>query len=242
MHITITTPDAALARLLEPRAPRPDLRFAAVRRLREAGIIAGILCCPLLPGITDSEAAIDDMARRAAEAGASFFAANPLFLKACSRPTYLSFVREHFSSQLADTQRRFALRDFAAPSYAHALARIVARACEKHGLHRRSRDTTLTKDTIFNSAPALRQSTQRTRGFERKPAGSANAAPVPDGALRLSCTTNRSYGRVYGCTGGAPCVNRCSRNSWKSVPIAPSATPSSVSSTVTCTSCRSLWG
>lgn len=184
VHITVTTPDAVLARKLEPRAPRPDLRLAAVRKLREAGIIAGILCCPLLPGITDSEEAIGRMAQLAAEAGASFFAANPLFLKACSRPTYLSFVREHFPSQLAQTQRRFALRDFAAPSYAKALARVVARACEKHGLNRRSRDTTLTKDTIFNSAPAVRPATQRalqrTAGFERKPP--ASAKPIPSQA------------------------------------------------------------
>src|SRR6185312_838736 len=52
VHITITTPDAALARLLEPRAPRPDLRFLTVKRLREAGIRTGIFCSPLLPGIT----------------------------------------------------------------------------------------------------------------------------------------------------------------------------------------------
>jgi len=177
VHITITTPDAQLARKLEPRAPRPDLRFAAVRRLREAGIVAGILCCPLLPGITDSEEAIDGMARRAAQAGASFFAANPLFLKACSRPTYLSFVREHFPSQLRDTERRFALRDFAAPSYARALAHIVARACERHGLRQRSRDSIFIKGTLFDRArPTLRPSTQRTAGFERKPPESA-AAP-----------------------------------------------------------------
>ena len=37
LHITITTHDARLARILEPRAPRPDLRFRTVRRLREAG-------------------------------------------------------------------------------------------------------------------------------------------------------------------------------------------------------------
>jgi DNA repair photolyase len=38
-----------------------------VRRLRQAGIRTGILCCPLLPGITDSERAIDTMAQAAAE-------------------------------------------------------------------------------------------------------------------------------------------------------------------------------
>jgi DNA repair photolyase len=178
VHITITTPDAVLARKLEPRAPRPDLRLDAVRKLREAGITAGVLCCPLLPGITDSEAAIDRMARLSAEAGASFFAANPLFLKACSRPTYLSFVREHFPSELPQTQRRFALRDFAAPSYAQTLARIVARACRKYGLRQRSRDNVLTRETVFNRKPAIHAATQRTHGFERKPPASAAAAPT----------------------------------------------------------------
>ena len=52
IHMTITTPDAALARILEPRAPRPDIRFATVRRLREAGLRVGMLtrrCCPASP-------------------------------------------------------------------------------------------------------------------------------------------------------------------------------------------------
>lgn len=137
LHITITTPDAELARLLEPRAPRPDLRFQTVSRLREAGLTAGILCCPLLPGITDSEAAIEGMARHAAVAGASFFAANPLFLKPCSRPTYLSFVREHFPALQADYAARFANADFAAPPYRQKLAALVEQACRRNALSRR---------------------------------------------------------------------------------------------------------
>lgn len=140
VHITITTPDAKLARILEPRAPRPDIRFQAVRRLRQAGIRTGILCSPLLPGITDSEEAIDGMARRAAEAGASFFAANPLFLKPCSRPTYLSFVREHFPSLEPDYHRRFDNADFAAPAYRRQMSEIVDRICRKYRLGERWKD------------------------------------------------------------------------------------------------------
>lgn len=150
VHITITTPDAGLARKMEPRAPCPDLRFAAVRRLREAGITAGILCCPLLPGITDSEEAINRMARRAAGVGASFFAANPLFLKPCSRPTYLSFVREHFPTLVADYEARFGAADFARPAYSRQLARIVERACRHHGLRQRLHDALLTRDAEFD--------------------------------------------------------------------------------------------
>ena len=114
---TITTADAALARKLEPRAPRPDLRFAAVRQLRAAGITAGILCSPMLPGINDGEDALDRVARSAAEANASFLASHALFLKSCSRPTWMSFVREHFPHLVGDYDRRFANADFADGPY-----------------------------------------------------------------------------------------------------------------------------
>jgi DNA repair photolyase len=140
VHITITTPDAALARLIEPRAPRPDLRFAAVRKLRDAGITAGILCSPLLPGLNDGAKMLDEMGRRAAEADASFFAANPLFLKLCSRPTYLSFVREHFPALEADYRTRFANRDFAAPKYRKQMEELVNTVRRKYKLGRRSMD------------------------------------------------------------------------------------------------------
>ena len=146
VHVTITTQDTALARLLEPRAPRPDLRFAAVRHLREADIHTGILCSPLLPGITDSADAIDGMARRAAQVKASFFAAEPLFLKPCSRPTYLSFVREHFPALEAEYAARFAHAEFASRPYRQRMSALVARACRHYGIPERSTDALLTRD------------------------------------------------------------------------------------------------
>jgi DNA repair photolyase len=156
VHVTITTPDAKLARLLEPRAPRPDLRFQAVKRMREAGIVAGVFGSPLLPGITDTEEALDGMARRSAAAGASFFAAHPLFLKPCSRPTYLSFVREHFPSLEADYAKRFATADFASPPYRQKLAEMVDKACRQHGLGRRSSDALLTRNEDGSRRPPQR--------------------------------------------------------------------------------------
>src|SRR5271154_7202474 len=157
VHVTITTPDAKLARMLEPRAPRPDLRFQAVRRLREAGIVAGIFGSPLLPGITDTEDALDGMARRAAPGGARFFLAHPLFLKPCSRPTYLSFVREHFPSLQADYAKRFANADFAGKEYRERLAEMVGAACRRHGLRQRwSDDALLTENQVGRRTPPQR--------------------------------------------------------------------------------------
>jgi len=154
VHVTITTPNAKLARLLEPRAPRPDLRFQAVKRLREAGIIAGVFGSPLLPGITDTEKALDSLARRASAIGASFFAAHPLFLKPCSRPTYLSFVREHFPSLQADYAKRFANADFSSKTYSAQLAAMVDAACRRHGLRQRwGEDALLTKNEGRRTPP-----------------------------------------------------------------------------------------
>jgi DNA repair photolyase len=163
VHVTITTPDAKLARLLEPRAPRPDLRFQTVKRLREAGIIAGIFGSPLLPGITDNQKALDGLARRAAAVEASFFAAHPLFLKPCSRPTYLSFVREHFPSLQTDYAKRFAHADFAGRTYSAKLAEMVDKACRRYGLQKRWSDALLTRNdyvgrrTPRSAVPAAQQ-------------------------------------------------------------------------------------
>jgi hypothetical protein len=54
VHMTVTTMNTDLARILEPRAPRPDLRIEAVRELSVAGINVGVSASPVLPGITDA--------------------------------------------------------------------------------------------------------------------------------------------------------------------------------------------
>src|SRR6202166_4857300 len=53
VHITVTTLNVELARILEPRAPRPDLRLDAVGALTQAGLRVGISCSPVVPGMTD---------------------------------------------------------------------------------------------------------------------------------------------------------------------------------------------
>ena len=146
VHCTITTTDAELARKLEPRAPRPDLRFEAVRGLREVGIRTGILCSPLLPGITDSEESVDRVGKAAKAADASFLAGEPLFLKSCSRPTYLSFVREHFPALEAEYGTRFAHAEFASRPYRQAMQAMMKRVCLRHGIPERSTDALLTRD------------------------------------------------------------------------------------------------
>ena len=146
LHITITTPDAELARKLEPRAPRPDLRFRTVERLRKAGLRTGVLCSPLLPGLTDNAGALDRMAARAKAADASFFSAQPLFLKPCSRPVFLDFIREHYPELEASYVARYDADAFVGRAYAERIRDLVRAATRKHGLHERTGDAILTRD------------------------------------------------------------------------------------------------
>src|SRR5437899_6621282 len=92
VHVTITTLNVDLARILEPRAPRPDLRIEAVRRLNQVGIDAGVSCSPAIPEITDSPRDLEALVRATAEAGGKHIFANPLFLKPCSAAVFMPFL------------------------------------------------------------------------------------------------------------------------------------------------------
>ena len=137
VHLTVTTMNAKLARVLEPRAPRPDLRIRTLKQLCEAGLRAGVLCSPLMPGITDSPASIRAVARAAAQASACFFAAGALFLKPCSLPTFLAFVREHFPAQLAAYERRYSTSAFVSPAYRQRMTELVETIRKEFKLGRR---------------------------------------------------------------------------------------------------------
>lgn len=69
VNISITTLDAELARVMEPRTSIPAARLRAIRELSAAGIPVGVLVAPIIPGLNDHEAA--DILQAAREAGAS---------------------------------------------------------------------------------------------------------------------------------------------------------------------------
>lgn len=134
IHITITTLDTELARILEPRAPRPDLRIEAVRTLRQSGLRVGVSCCPVLPGITDSPEDLEAVIRAAAGAGADHLFANPLFLKPCSAAIFLPFIEQNFPHLAANYRERYRDRAFLPDAYGKRLSQLVRRLREKYKL------------------------------------------------------------------------------------------------------------
>jgi DNA repair photolyase len=53
--VSVTTLDAGLARVMEPRTSTPAARLRAVRTLADAGVPVGVLVAPIIPGLNDSE-------------------------------------------------------------------------------------------------------------------------------------------------------------------------------------------
>ena len=134
VNMTVTTLDEVLARMVEPLAPRPSLRMAAVRKLTGSGIQCGVLCCPLMPLINDGERNIDAVAREAADAGARWFYGNVLFLKPCAKQVFLPFVERQFPKLARRYRERFERAAFLRGEYVDMIGERVKAVREKYGL------------------------------------------------------------------------------------------------------------
>jgi DNA repair photolyase len=134
VNITITTLKADLARILEPRAPRPDLRLEAMQKLNQAGVAAGVICAPVLPGITDSPRDLEALVRATAKAGGKYIFANSLFLKPCSAAVFLPFLEKEFPQLVESYQKRYKDRAFLPESYRKPLSQLMKRLRQKYGI------------------------------------------------------------------------------------------------------------
>ncbi len=134
VNVTITTLNVDLARILEPRAPRPDLRMETVRKLNLEGVNAGVICAPVVPGITDSPRDLEALVRATAEAGGKYIYANPLFLKPCSAAIFLPFLEKEFPQLVDSYQQRYKDRAFLPKAYGQRLSQLMARLRQKYGL------------------------------------------------------------------------------------------------------------
>ncbi|HWF02472.1 MAG TPA: radical SAM protein [Candidatus Angelobacter sp.] len=148
VHMTITTTDTNLARILEPRAPRPDLRFKAVEKLVAAGIHTSVNCAPVLPGITDSPQELAKVVRAAAAVKARSVAAIPLFLKPCSEKIFMPFLEENFPHLVAMYKKRYADRAFLPAEYTKRISALVKRLCQQNGIVARDEESRQTASRV----------------------------------------------------------------------------------------------
>jgi DNA repair photolyase len=134
VHVSLVTLDRDLARRIEPRAPTPEARLRAVRRLSDAGIDVGVNVMPVLPGLTDAPAALDALLERVAAAGATHAGACALRLRSQARDRYLPLIAREFPALAASYRRAYARDHELGRGYRDGLARCFARLCARHGV------------------------------------------------------------------------------------------------------------
>ena len=139
VNLSITTADPALARRLEPRAPRPDLRFGAMRTLADAAVATRLFIMPILPGLTDHEANLKTLLAAARDAGASGAESNVLFLRSGTRETFMRFLAIEFPRLVPEYERLYRGSAYARPDYVREVEQRVRRLAAEAGLSSRRR-------------------------------------------------------------------------------------------------------
>lgn len=134
VHLTVTTTDERLARLLEPKAPPPAQRLEAVARLAEVGLDVSVNAMPILPGINDGPLALDELVRRSAAAGARSIYGNVLFLMPSAMNHFMPFLQSEFPHLVARYRRLYARSAYLSGDYKERISRLLASLREKYGL------------------------------------------------------------------------------------------------------------
>ena len=152
--LSITTLDGDLARRMEPRAATPARRLGAIKTLSEAGIPAGVMASPMIPGINDSEMEkiIEASARQGASSASYVLLRLPHELReifAAWLETHMPDRAKHVLNLIRDTRNgnlnssKFGDRFLGTGPYAELLSRRFARAARQWGLNQRPElDTT----------------------------------------------------------------------------------------------------
>ena len=143
--ISVTSLDPRVAMTLEPRAPAPHRRIAAIRALAAAGIPIQVSISPLIPAITDHE--IESILDAAAQAGACSASFIPVRLPHEVAPLFRAWLDTHYPDRAGkvmsiiqsikggrDNDPQFGTRMRGTGPWYDLMRTRVAIACRKHGL------------------------------------------------------------------------------------------------------------
>jgi DNA repair photolyase len=145
--VSITTLDPKIAMTVEPRAPAPTRRLAAVKQLSDAGIPTYVSIAPVIPAITDHE--MEHILESAAEAGARAAFFLPVRLPFEVAPLFRAWLDAHFPDRAAkvmatiqslrggrDNDPNFHSRFRGQGAFGDLLRTRFHIACRKYGLNR----------------------------------------------------------------------------------------------------------
>jgi DNA repair photolyase len=138
VYVSVPTTDEDAWRTLEPGTAHPMQRLRAVRALVDAGIDAGVLMSPLVPGFSTQPAKIEATVKAIADHGAHFVGANLLFLDGGTRDHFMRFLAGDYPMLLDQYDRLYASK-YAPKDYAERVRQTVAMLKRQYGVNDRKR-------------------------------------------------------------------------------------------------------
>ena len=135
---SVPTVDEEAWRTLEPGTAHPRQRLRAVRMLRDAGVDAGVLMAPIVPGISSHPAKIERTIKAIADSGAAYVGAMLLHLEGDTRRHFLGFLAKEYPQLVGGYGRLYAGKHASAP-YAERFRTVMGILKAKYGI-RRSRE------------------------------------------------------------------------------------------------------
>ena len=96
VYMSVPTVDEDAWRALEPGTAHPLQRLKAVRQLRDAGVHAGVLMAPVVPGFTTEPRKLEATIKAIADHGAAFLGANVMYLKGGTKDHFLGFLQKEY--------------------------------------------------------------------------------------------------------------------------------------------------
>jgi DNA repair photolyase len=124
VYMSVPTIDDAAWRMLEPGTAPPLQRLRAVRQLRDAGVNAGVLMAPVVPGFTTQPAKLEATIKAIADHGAAFMGANLMYLKGGTRDHFMGFLAKEFPDMVTSYNRLYA-GAYASSEYVKAVRGMI---------------------------------------------------------------------------------------------------------------------
>lgn len=134
IYISLISVDVELIRLFEARSPMPHARLRALAKLTNAGLRAGLIVAPILPGLTDTPAQVAALVSAARDAGARFVYPSVLRMYTDARQRFLPLIQQHFPGLATRYAAAYGKRRDAPDAYVDAVRGRFRRIGRRFGI------------------------------------------------------------------------------------------------------------
>src|SRR5262245_13267516 len=136
VYMSVPTVDDHAWTTLEPGTAHPLQRLRAVRELTDAGVNAGVLMAPIVPGFSSSRSKLERTVKAIADHGARFVGCNVMHLEDGTRTHFMKFIEREFPEMTPRFDRLYA-KKYAPDSYRKEVGAMVRVLQERYGLTKR---------------------------------------------------------------------------------------------------------